>query len=273
MKSRNFVLTKLFKMTKIKIALIILCVLAIVPGVSAQYLEMYERDPYTYRQQLIDSLIQNMVKVDGGAFMLGVPIEDKEAFDWEKPAKEHIVNDFYICRYEVTQALWEVVVGVNPACFKIASHPIESVSYYDCLFFISCLNKLTHNKYNFRLPTEQEWEYAARGGKFSQCYKFSGSDDLNEIAVYCKNANGMPDEVGTKKPNELGLYDMTGNVWEWTSSYWTSDYNSDEDRSSFVTRGGSWINDEGTSRVTYRSYVIPQFKDYYLGLRLVCDNI
>lgn len=254
------------KIAKI-VALVMLCVSCSL-AVSAQSVGVVSSC-----ETMIAELIAGMVRVEGGDFLMGAAVDDKEAYDWERPAHMVTIDDFYISRYEVTQALWEAVMGTNPSNFRNPSLPVEMVSYYECLYFIHRLNEMTGNRYNFRLPTEQEWEYAARGGRNSQGYKYSGGDDLEQVACCDANAGGMTHEVATKRANELGLYDMTGNVWEWTSSDWRLDYNSEIDSSCHVIRGGSWINGTGISRVTYRSHVVPVFQDYYLGLRLVCDKM
>ena len=166
-------------------------------------------------------------------------------------------SPYYIGETEVTQALWQAVMGSNPSSFKGSLRPVESVSWDDCQTFISKLNSLTGK--NFRLPDDDEWEYAAKGGNKTHNYKYSGSNNIGEVAWYKDNSDGRSHNVMTKAPNELGIYDMTGNVLEWTST--TAD-------SHRVSRGGSWINFAGACTVAYRFTTTPSFRFNYLGLRL-----
>ena len=154
-----------------------------------------------------------MVEVRGGTFTMGATSEQEvDAFGDEKPAHEVTLSDYYIGKTEVTQALWKAVMGNNPSYFEGENLPVECISWHDCKTFISKLNALTGK--NFRMPTEAEWEYAARGGSKSRGYKYSGSNTLDDVAWYSGNSDSETHEVGTKSPNELGLYDMSGNVSE-----------------------------------------------------------
>ena len=192
-----------------------------------------------------------MVKVKGGSFTMGTSAGTEEGSDWEKPQhKVTITRNYLIGKYEVTQALWQAVMGENPSRFKGEELPVENVSWNDCKEFIYRLNAITGK--NFRLPTEAEWEYAARGGNESQHYKYSGSDKLPDVAWYGDNSNERTHPVGTKRPNELGIYDMTGNVVEWCEDdSRTYQYDSQVNpigplNTSFrVFRGGAWTYRDG----------------------------
>ena len=226
----------------------------------------------------VDSITVNgvtfkMVKVEGGTFMMGAPITDSEAYSNELPQHCVTLSEYYIAETEVTQALWQAVMGSNPSHFKFPDRPVEEISWNDCKTFIEKLNQLTDKQ--FRLPTEAEWEYAARGGGNSHGYKFSGSDNVDDVAWYTDNCGGETHAVKTKAANELGLYDMTGNVLEWCSD-WMAAYTADTvsnpqgPAAGFkrVLRGGSLYNDARRLRVTRRSEYNPTFTDYSVGFRL-----
>ena len=172
------------------------------------------------KSRVLQNLIKNMVYVEGGTFMMGATSEQgSDAYDREKPAHQVTLSSFSIGKYEVTQEEWEAVMGSNPSYFKGKKLPVEKVSWDNCQKFIRKLNKLTGKQ--FRLPTEAEWEYASRGGSMSRGYKYAGGNDLGSVAWYDGNSDNKTHEVGKKQPNELGLYDMSGNVWEWCQDwYW-----------------------------------------------------
>ena len=178
-------------------------------------------------------------------------------------------------KYEVRQSEWEAVMGNNPSGFKGDDLPVEKVGWYDCHEFIRRLNALTG--LNFKLPTEAQWEYAARGGRLSKGYKYSGSNNLGEVGWYGSNSGNCTHRVGEKQPNELGLYDMSGNVWEWCED-WYGGYSVTPQRdplgaadgSSRVVRGGCWDLGARSCRVSFRILSTPDYRDYNLGFRLVC---
>ena len=217
----------------------------------------------------------DMVSVVGGAFTMGATSEQgNDAYDWEKPAHQVTLSDYMIGKTEVTQELWQAVMGSNPSEFKGDKLPVECVSYEDCEKFIEKLKSLTGQ--DFRLPTEAEWEYAARGGNKSKGYKYSGSNDIGSVAWYTSTTNDSGTKpVATKSPNELGLYDMSGNVWEWCSDWYGSYSSSSQTNpkgpssgSSRVYRGGSWGGNAGICRVSFRFNSDPDDRICDLGLRL-----
>jgi formylglycine-generating enzyme required for sulfatase activity len=173
-----------------------------------------------------------------------------------------ILSSYYIGVTEVTQALWQAVMGNNPSYYKGDNRPVESVSWNDCQEFIKKLNSLTGR--TFRLPTEAEWEYAARGGNRSKGYKYSGSNKLSEVAWYTDNSRAITHQVAGKIPNELGLYDMSGNIWELCNDLWGA--------SCRVVRGGGWINDARRCRVSHRGVTSSGSKND-LGLRLCLSPV
>ncbi|WP_302309056.1 formylglycine-generating enzyme family protein, partial [Odoribacter laneus] len=228
------------------------------------------------QKEILSRLVGNMVKVDGGRFQMGgTPEQGSDADDWEKPVHEVTLSDYYMGKYEVRQSEWEAVMGNNPSYFKGADLPVEQVSWEDCHKFIRRLNALTG--LSFKLPTEAQWEYAARGGRLSKGYKYSGSNNLGEVGWYWSNSGNCTHRVGEKQPNELGLYDMSGNVYEWCED-WSGGYSVTPQRdplgatsgSHRVRRGGGWGTVARYCRVSYRGRDMPGSRDYYLGFRLVC---
>ena len=219
-----------------------------------------------------------MVKVEAGSFNMGATPEMENPFDSEKPVhRVTLTNNYYIGKYEVTQALWQAVMGSNPSYFKGDDLPVEQVSWNDCQDFISKLNAMTGKR--FRLPSEAEWEYAARGGNKSRGYQYSGSNVLRDVAWYSGNSSSRTHAVGTKQPNELGIYDMAGNVWEWCQD-WYGSYSSSPQTNPTgavyelypVYRGGSWNSSARDCRTSYREYFTPVFRNIDLGLRLVLSE-
>lgn len=227
--------------------------------------------------QIIDNLVNNMVKVAGGTFMMGATDKDGyDALNNEKPSHKVKLSSFSIGRYEVTQEEWDAVMGSNNSRFKGSKLPVHGVNWGDSWKFIKKLNELTGK--NFRLPTEAEWEFAARGGNSSKHFKYAGSDDLSSVAWFSDNSGEQPHIVGTKQPNELGLYDMSGNVSEWCND-WLGDYSSSSQKNptgpagyllssgSRVYRGGSWNGIRRDCRVANR-HSIEGLEYYFVGFRL-----
>ena len=209
----------------------------------------------------------DMIKVEGGSFIMGSdesPYEDDDA----KPAHSEYVKDYYIGATEVTQDLWKAVMGSNPSQFHGGNLPVENVSWDDCQRFCEKLNELTGRE--FRLPTEAEWEYAARGGSCSQHFKYSGSNDPELVAwfTYDTGYRGSTHPVASKQPNELGIYDMSGNVCEWTSDLWCRSYSSERGGAARVYRGGYWGTTKEFCRVEKRVHDHPSSTYGSLGLRL-----
>lgn len=214
----------------------------------------------------------DMVFVKGGIFEMGSIDVDSE--EDEQPLTQIVVKDFYIGKYEITQKEWSAVMKKNPSYFKGKNRPVECVSWYDVQKFIENLNAKTGKHY--RLPTEAEWEYAARGGNKSKGYKYSGSNNPNEVAWYRRNSYNKTQPIGSKEPNELGIYDMSGNVYEWCYDWYNSNYTSSLENNSEevsyserVFRGGSWYKNTSFSRVTNRGSTAPKNYSSYIGFRLV----
>ena len=215
-----------------------------------------------------------MIAVEGGTFQMGATSEQGYVADSdEKPVHSVTLSDYYIGETEVTQELWIAVMGNNPSYYKGNNKPVEQVSWNDCQKFIKKLNRLTGK--NFRLPTEAEWEYAARGGKKSKGYKYSGSNTINDVAWYRDNSSSTHN-VKTKQANELGIYDMSGNVWEWCQD-WFGSYSSSSQTnptgpssgSERVLRGGCRSSFAGYWRVSFRSIYKPGLSGNLNGFRLV----
>lgn len=216
-----------------------------------------------------------MVRVDGGTFTMGATSEQgSDAYDDEKPAHSVTLSSYYIGETEVTQELWQEVMGSNPSSYKGSRRPVEQVSWEDCQDFIRRLNQRTGR--NFRLPTEAEWEYAARGGRKSNGYKYAGGNSVYDVAWYENNrGSDTHHPVAQKRANELGLYDMSGNVYEWCQdrygNYSSSSQTNPQGPSSGsdrVGRGGSWFSDSRLCRVSNRLSLTPLDRSNILGLRL-----
>ncbi len=228
-----------------------------------------------------------MIFVRGGTFLMGS--EDEDAFEREQPLHEVELSDFYIGQYPVTQALWKAIMGEGnkPSYFRGDSRPVESINWQDAQDFIQKLNDKTKPKagWQYRLPTEAEWEYAARGGRLSRGYKYAGSDKLEEVGWYGGKSHDESKPVGLKDPNELGLYDMSGNVFEWCHDWFDEKYygqckkseaggvknpGGPQEGTSRVVRGGDWWYDNARDcRPTYRTYNPPENRFSSIGFRLV----
>ena len=238
------------------------------PRVSASYQNNVLR---------VGDVSYRMIPVSGGTFTMGATSEMTEPWDIEKPTHQVTLSSYFIGETEVTQALWKAVMGSNPSKFKGDDLPVEQVSWDDCQTFISKLNGLTGR--HFRLPTEAEWEFAARGGNQSRHTQYSGSSRIDNVAWYASNSGNKTHSVKTKQPNELGIYDMTGNVWEWCQD-WYGDYSSSAQTnptgassgSYRVNRGGSWDSVPRGCRSSRRSCGTNGFDFDYLGLRLVLSE-
>ena len=218
----------------------------------------------------------NMIRVHGGTFDRGATSEQgSDAYDDEKPVHKVTLSTYYIGETEVTQELWKAVMGSNPSYFSSGSlkRPVENVSWNECQEFIRKLNALTGK--TFRLPTEAEWEFAARGGTKSRGYKYSGGNDIGSVAWYDGNAVRSTHDVKTKQPNELGIYDMSGNVWEWCQD-WYGKYSAGSQSnpkgpssgSNRVIGGGSWYLNPRDCRASLRSSYNPDYRYLSIGLRL-----
>ena len=220
----------------------------------------------------------DMVKVEAGIFMMGATSEMQYPVDDEKPVHQvTLTKDYYMGKYEVTQALWKAVMGRKPSFFEGDNLPVEWVSWNDCQKFISKLNKMTGRR--FRLPTEAEWEYAARGGKKSRGYQYSGSSNISDVAWYDGNSGSKTHPVGTKQANELGIYDMSGNVYEWCQDSYVSYVSASQTNPTGavsgafrVGRGGGWNCIARGCRSAFRYGYAPDDRDSYLGLRLVLSE-
>ena len=216
-----------------------------------------------------------MIKVEAGSFTMGCTSEKgSDCYSDESPYhRVTISQDYYIGKFEVTQELWEAVMGNNPSNWKAFDHPVEMVSWDDAQEFCAELSRMTGKR--FRLPTEAEWEYAARGGKKSTNAKYSGSSSVSNVAWYTDNSGSQTHSVGKLRPNELDIYDMSGNVWEWCQD-WFGNYSSASQTdpqgpssgSYRVLRGGCWYNNARICRVYDRSYVTPGIRRDYIGFRL-----
>ncbi len=231
----------------------------------------WSSDATDAQKSVLTNLVNNMVLVEGGTFMMGS--DDEDADSDEQPVHSvTLTNDYYMGKFEVTHEEWIAVMYSDPG----DDLPVKGVSWDDIVnYFLPELNRLTG--LTFRLPTEAEWEFAARGGNNSNGYKYSGSNTIDDVAWYNSNSSGMTHAVGTKLPNELGIYDMSGNVWEWCSDWYSSGYYSSSPTlnptgpatgSDRVLRGGNWSNYANHCRVSDRNFFNPDIRYDVIGFRL-----
>ena len=239
--------------------------------------------PQCISESIGNNVAFDMLLVEGGNFDMGGA--DDEAIGREKPVHPVKVGSFYLGKYPVTQEVWQAVIGSNPSQFNGSQRPVEQVSWHDAQEFIAKLNAMTKKRY--RLPTEAEWEYAARGGAHKQQggYRYAGSDKLKEVGWYGENTDDETKAVGLKYPNELGLYDMSGNVWEWCNDWFDEKYYQACDKKGRVQdpqgpaqgvrrviRGGGWIAAPQLCRVAYRNNGEPAARGINLGFRLALSR-
>ena len=242
------------------------------------------KSPKTIQKEYfrLSGIIFNMVLVEGGTFQMGSTYEkDIDTKNDESPLHMVTLSSYWIGETQVTQALWSAVMGTNPSYFTgDLRRPVERVSWFECQEFIERLNvkledQLSPLGLKFRLPTEAEWEFAARGGNNSKGYKYAGDNDIAQVAWYSENSVGETHPVGEQAPNELGLFDMSGNVWEWCQDWYglytqieLSDPTGPENGRFRVFRGGSWRGGAQGCRSTDRYRHEPRRRNDNLGLRL-----
>ena len=244
-------------------------------SLSLEGAEMYPEE----LEFVVGSCRFKMIKVEGGTFTMGATEEQgADASDDERPIHKVTLSDYYIGQTEVKQALWTAVMGWNESWFMSDNRPVEYVSWDDCQSFIEELNRLLSKELGgkrFALPTEAQWEFAARGGNKSQGYRYAGGSNIDDVAWYYDNSGGITHPVAQKQPNELGLYDMSGNVEERCQD-WYGNYSSDAQTNPQgpasgtyrVYRGCSWYSDAKDCRVSNRGGNMPVIRSRTLGLRL-----
>ena len=217
-----------------------------------------------------DPAESEMVWVKGGTFILGSTYEHARDYygdNWVEPTKQVAINDYYIGKYEITQTQWIEIMNSNPSHFKGDGLPVTNVSWDEVQVFITRLNERTGKHY--RLPAEYEWEYAAKGGNKSKKYKYSGSNKVEDVAWYSDNSKGKVHPVGTKLPNELGIYDMSGNVMEWCNDWCTDPaiyYSGCTKRR--IIRGGGWDSAAWNVRVSHGNSYTTDYSNNRIGFRL-----
>ncbi len=236
-----------------------------------------------FGQDVRSQIKKNLILINGGTFTMGQTdpnVSCKGCTADEQPPHKVTVSDFYLCKYEVTLKEWKQIMGTNPSYDEECENcPVDGVSWQDVQLFIKKINE--KSDIQFRIPTEAEWEFAARGGNKSNGYRFSGSNNASDVAWFGLKKDQKTHQTGLKQPNELGLYDMSGNVWEWCSDFYGFDYfaNSPEKDPSGpisgkdkILRGGSWYNQSFDCRVTTRYRFYPSFRTNANGFRLASSK-
>lgn len=226
----------------------------------------------------VDTLAGAFNWVEGGSFYMGCPAGQPDCYDDEKPAHAVTLEGFYMGVYEVTQAQWRALMGDAPSAHADCDQcPVERVSWEQVQAYIARLNALSGQRY--RLPTEAEWEYAARGGGQSRGLPYAGSDAPATVAWYADNAGGQSQPVGRLQPNELGLYDMSGNVWEWCQDWFGPYENLPQQApqgpsggSQRVMRGGGWYFHAAYCRTSSRGSFSPIHRNFLVGFRLLRER-
>ena len=234
--------------------------------------------PASYR---VNKVSFNMVRVEKGGFWMGAQHKDTAEFNYDRLSQTdelpvHYVNipeDYYIGQTEVTQKLWKAVMGYNPSRYKCQKRPVTNVDYFEVQEFLRRIDSITGMQ--FRLPSEEEWEYAARGGKSSRGYIYSGGKEVDRVAWHNGNASKLK-KVKKRAANELGIYDMSGNVWEWCSSkyrYFDKERNASlgKEGQMYIIRGGAWELPKASCRVAWRGKRLPDLKNSFGGFRLCLD--
>ena len=249
------------------------------PNTKKETLGYYSKEYLENKEFYVNGVCFTMVGVQGGVFTMGATLEQgNDSFTEEKPVHKVAVNSFRIGKTEVTQELWTAVMGNNPSRFKGGNLPVECIDWASCKVFIEKLNAMTNM--HFRLPTEAEWEYASRGGENGGKCRYSGGNSINEVAWFSNNSSEKTHIVGTKSPNEFGIYDLSGNVQEWCEDYYspyekasqtnpTGPSNGVGWRKTRIIRGGSCNDIEYRCRICVR-FDLPESGYYneFTGMRL-----
>lgn len=234
--------------------------------------------PTSYR---VNGVNFKMIRIEKGGYWMGAQHVDTAEFNYDRYSQTdelpvhyvRINEDFYIGQTEVTQKLWKAVMGYNPSTKKCSKRPVTNVNYYEVQEFLRRLDSIT--EMHFRLPTEEEWEYAARGGQHSRGYVYSGNNEAKRVAWFNGNTRKLK-KVKKRSPNELGIYDMSGNVWEWTDSryhFYDRERNAHigKDAQMYIIRGGAWQLPKTSSRIAWRGKRLPESKNSFGGFRLCLD--
>lgn len=245
-------------------------------------LEITFRANRTVKDRISKEIEDSMIKIEGGSFLMGCTTEQNNCNKDEFPVHNVSIHPFYLNKFEITRRQWYILVGavVDYSCCNYC--PMNWISYYDAVDFCDTLSRITGHAY--RLPTEAEWEYAARGGHLSDsthATQYAGSNTINEVAWYYDNSNNQPRIVGQKTPNALGLFDMSGNVFEWCSDYYDAIYynysplinpSGCSDESFRVIRGGSWVSDSESCRLANREFKASFMAAGRIGFRIARED-